>query len=267
MLDGARSVVVVPCFDEERRLRREGFRAFLDAPGVALLFVDDGSRDGTRAALEVLCEELAPRAGLLSLPRNSGKAEAVRVGLLEALRGGATFVGFCDADLATPPAEVCRLFEPLRAAGGAAPVAAVLGARVALLGHRIERRPSRHYLGRVFASLASLLLDLPVYDTQCGAKAFRGSALLAAALAEPFAGRWCFDVELIGRLLAGSCGHAPLGRDQLLEVPLRHWADVAGSKVGPLAAPEILIELWRVRRALARWREGARAREAGAGAR
>jgi dolichyl-phosphate beta-glucosyltransferase len=89
----------------------------------------------------------------------------------------------------------------------------------------------RHYLGRIFASIASMVLTLHVYDTQCGAKVMRSSSALHDALREPFLSRWAFDVELLGRLLAGSADVAPVSKDAFLEVPLEEWRDVAGTKL------------------------------------
>lgn len=212
-----------------------------------MLFVDDGSKDGTRRLVTEFAAQHPQQISVLPLDRNGGKAEAVRRGLLEAIAQGATIVGYLDADLATPPAEMQRLIEAVE--GGAA---VAMGSRVSLLGRQIERSAARHYLGRVFATGASLTLGLRVYDTQCGAKAFAVNPTLKAALAEPFQSRWVFDVELIDRLLRAPFGGAPLSGDQFVEVPLRAWRDVKGSKLGPTAmaraATDLLGIAWRRRR-------------------
>lgn len=215
-----RRVVVVPCFNEAARLDGHALRSIVDED-TGLLLVDDGSTDATESLLTELSRADA-RIEVLALGSNFGKGEAVRRGMLRAIEGGAELVGFLDADLAAPPAEMRRLLHLLESDGHAR---AVIGARVALLGKHIERRPTRHYLGRVFATAASMALDVPVYDTQCGAKAFRVDDGLRAALSHPFASRWVFDVELLARLLERS-------QDGIVEVPLQEWRDVRGSSLG-----------------------------------
>jgi glycosyltransferase involved in cell wall biosynthesis len=227
--------VVVPCFNEERRLDGP---AFLDLAGpdrVRLLFVNDGSTDGTGALLDRLRKENAS-IEVLELPRNLGKAEAVRRGLRHAVAAGAIIVGYLDADLATPGAELLRMVRILESRSE---LMAVFGSRVARLGSRIERSPVRHYAGRVFATVASLALGVAVYDTQCGAKVFRVNATFTAAIESPFRSAWSFDVLLCQRMLDGTAEVPGLPIASFLEVPLDAWSDVGGSKVrlrGSLAA-------------------------------
>jgi glycosyltransferase involved in cell wall biosynthesis len=184
---------------------------------------------------------------LLRQPRNTGKGEAVRGGLLEALGQGFKYVGFFDADLSTPlevVSEFCAIMDR------DPQVAMVVGARVRLLGREIERRAIRHYSGRVFATAASLLLNLPVYDTQCGAKLFRATPELKQILHQPFLSRWIFDVEIIARFIRSrrARGAVPVERS-IHEVPLRWWKDVRGSKLRFVdfvtAAWDLLRIYWR----------------------
>jgi glycosyltransferase involved in cell wall biosynthesis len=225
----SRSVTwVIPCYNEAARLDAEAFVSAVDSePGVALLFVDDGSTDVTCERLRELSKRRPAAIRLFSLPRNAGKAEAVRLGLLEALREGASVVGYVDADLATPLDEMGRLTRIIVDRD----LDVVIGARVAMLGHRISRNARRHYLGRVFASAASMILRLHVYDTQCGAKLFRRTPALETALAIPFLSRWAFDVELLGRLVSGSNGAPTIEPSRMLEEPLTTWNDVPGSNL------------------------------------
>lgn len=119
----------------------------------------------------------------------------------------------------------------------------VFGARVRLLGHHINRKPVRHYLGRCFATAVSSLLQLPVYDTQCGAKIFRITPVLHRALTKPFSSRWIFDVEIIARFLALHGKDRSYVSRAIYESPLATWHDVAGSKVSALDFFKALYEL------------------------
>ncbi|MCA3012961.1 MAG: glycosyltransferase [Myxococcaceae bacterium] len=238
---GETKIVVVPCYNEEKRLEPERFLEFR-AKGVAVLFVNDGSKDRTAEIIERFAAA-NDGIGALQLDPNRGKAEAVRHGLLQALTHGPQIVGYLDADLATPPAEMKRVLDAL---SGSFQVA--LGSRIRLMGRDIDRLPMRHYLGRIFATAASWSLSLPVYDTQCGAKAFRVTPALEAALTERFSSRWAFDVELIGRLLRPRPGVTPIDPAQFVEVPLQTWHDVKGSKLSSSAMAGAAIDLMRIAR-------------------
>lgn len=241
-------VAVVPCFEEARRMPVGEFERFLASrpPGLRLLFVDDGSRDATPDLLRSLARKHPDGAEVLVQPRNLGKGEAVRAGMRHALAEGADAVGYWDADLATP-LRCLPDFAGLLAAHPGRDV--ILGSRVRLLGRVITRNPLRHYLGRVFATAVSLLLKLPVYDTQCGAKLFRRTPALEAALAEPFRSRWIFDVELLGRLLSHYRAQAPAREaEAFFEAPLPRWRDVGGSRLRPRDFLRAAPELWLLRR-------------------
>lgn len=229
---GSPTLVVVPCYNEASRLVPARFLAFARADAAtSFLFVDDGSTDATAGVLDGLRALDPPRFGVRRLPRNRGKAEAVRTGILESLAANPTYVGYWDADLATPLEAIPLLREVLDARPE---LQLVLGSRVRLLGRSIERSWTRHYLSRVFATAASLTLRLPVYDTQCGAKLFRASPAVAALFAEPFLTRWLFDLEILARMTQRSArGLGADPRDAVYEVPLPEWREVPGSKVRP----------------------------------
>lgn len=227
-----RTIVVIPCYDEAKRLDLHAFRVFVDhIEGVEFLFVDDGSKDDTHAMLEGLKRERPGAIDVMRMAKNSGKAEAVRQGMLEAISRGCDFVAFWDADLSTGLDEI----EPFRNIMRDRPeMEMVFGSRVNLLGRHIDRKLSRHYMGRIFATVVATALRLPIYDTQCGAKMFRVTEDVRRVLAEPFISRWIFDVEIIARFLVlRRKGPKPAVRDIIVEKPLQKWTDVDGSKLRP----------------------------------
>jgi glycosyltransferase involved in cell wall biosynthesis len=226
----ANATIIIPCYNEESRLDIRRFRDFTSSShSITFLFVNDGSTDKTLAVLQSLNASDPSRFAVLNLQRNSGKAEAVRQGILSAIDSHPDYVGFWDADLATPLDAIPQFLE----LGESRPeLEIIIGSRVKLLGRKIERLRSRHYLGRVFATAVSALLGLEVYDTQCGAKLFRASSEITALFQRPFRSRWIFDVEILARLIQARRGKQLPQPEQLIyEVPLMEWRDIPGSKV------------------------------------
>lgn len=161
--------VVVPVFDEEGAapaLAREIAAAFAGRQ-VEIIFVDDASRDGTRAALAALKAEI-PQLRVLSHRRNSGQSRAIRSGIMAAR---APVIVTLDGDGQNDPADGPALVEALLAGG---PDVAMVG------GERVRRQDSRakKVASRLGNGVRKRLLRDTADDTGCGLKAFRREAFL-----------------------------------------------------------------------------------------
>jgi glycosyltransferase involved in cell wall biosynthesis len=246
-MNDPRVCLVVPCYNEAHRLNVGSFRRFLEqSSGTRLIFVDDGSRDQTVSVLEEIRQGYDSRAEILRCAKNGGKAEAVRAGILHALDNfQPAIAGFWDADLATPLESVEALVQVL---DQHAEIEMVFGARVKLLGRHVERRAVRHYLGRLFATLVSSTLRLPIYDSQCGAKLFRVRPETRKIFEEPFLSKWVFDVEILARYLVMNGGDPKRLEEAVYEYPLEVWTDVAGSKVRAKDFFTALLDIVRIHR-------------------
>jgi glycosyltransferase involved in cell wall biosynthesis len=249
--------IVVPCFNEEHRLPGREILDFISTHHTSICFVDDGSSDRTLEIVTALRQQAPHAVVVLSLETNSGKAEAVRQGILHvAAFNQFSLIGFCDADLSTPLCEMAGM-AGVFTENPACELA--MGSRIRRLGSNIQRSTRRHYLGRAFSTLASVLLKLPVYDSQCGAKLMRAD-IAGVVCGERFLTRWLFDVEILARL------RNHLGRARVLEavteVPLRTWTEVGGSKLRFSHVAKVPMELLRISRYY-----NAKARRAGPSAR
>lgn len=233
--------IVIPCFNEAERLKIDAFETFsLNSNGhsVDLLFVNDGSEDETGIILDKLCNENS-HCSVLNLKHNSGKAEAIRQGVNSVVTKGLyDYIGYFDADLATPLSEAVEMIRLTTQKPYL-----IAGSRVKILGQTtIDRKFTRHIIGRLFATVVSSMLELAVYDTQCGAKLIKAD-VAKKVFAERFLSKWLFDVELFFRLKA----NFPNYKTRIIEHPVRSWRDVAGSKIKAsyfLLAPFDLLKIY-----------------------
>lgn len=219
------TVIVIPCYNEAKRLDCDTFVNYVQThPDIHFLFVNDGSKDNTAEVLKQLTLS-HDQLHFLNLEVNGGKAETVRKGMKHAAENfNADFIGFWDADMATPLYEIDNFLIQQKRKD----FDIVTGLRLMRLGAGVKRKKMRHYLGRCFATTASIVLDLPVYDTQCGAKLYK-SAVVPVLFSEPFITRWLFDVELLARYKKAFGSEA--AETRIYEYPVLAWEDINGSSV------------------------------------
>ena len=95
--------IIVPCYNEAKRLNASAFCRFAaEHPRVHFVMVNDGSRDDTLDVINQLSRQITCPMSVIDLPVNQGKAEAVRQGMQEGFTFAPDYVGYWDADLATP---------------------------------------------------------------------------------------------------------------------------------------------------------------------
>ncbi len=246
-VQASKVLIIIPCYNEEKRLPVEAFQSFVkENKHIHFLFVDDGSTDNTATVLKNLSSH-SSHFSYLICKENQGKAGAIREGVLSLKNNegdsGYRYIGYFDADLATPLTEIFYLLSEIEKRNPK-PLF-VMGARIARMGATIKRKAHRHYLGRVFATFVSIILKLPVYDTQCGAKLIHRS-IVFDLFKEPLLTKWLFDVELIARL-ENKIGVAKTYQ-AILEVPLNNWQEIEGSKLKItdfMKAPYELFKIWK----------------------
>ena len=219
--------IVIPCYNESLRLNTSAFTKFLDSHHLEydLLFVNDGSTDNTIEILSKIISVYPNNCVLHTIKQNGGKAEAVRLGInLAHTKNEYNYIAYFDADLATPLLEIKLLYKIVI---DNPEIVMVLCSRIKRLGANIRRKTKRHLLGRIFSTLASTVLKLPVYDTQCGAKLIKAE-IIPYIFDKPFVTSWIFDVEILARIR----NHYKNDTSSVLfEHPVTEWEDVEGSKL------------------------------------
>lgn len=238
--------IVIPCFNEAERLNLAAYALFIRChSNITFCFVDDGSTDATLSLLtEFVANHPADASRVISLSKNEGKAEAVRQGMLAMLEESLNpndLIGFWDADLATPLAELDRFVQAFSQNHA---MQVVVGFRKKDTDAHIERSFTRKIISRIMHTIIAHYIGLPIHDTQCGAKLFKAS-IASAIFAAPFIARWLFDIEIFFRVK-----HF-LGPDALEQnveqLHLKAWHDVPGTKLCLRDVPKIFLELINIK--------------------
>lgn len=216
-------LLIIPFFNEASRINEDEYAAvFSGYTQYDFVLVDDGSTDGTATVLDLLAEKHT-HVKTLNLTENKGKAEAIRLAVLQNSIAY-QYIGYLDADFATPIAELAGMETFAR---NNAHYTFIMGCRIKKMGSQIDRYTSRHYFGRVFATIVSqFILKTPVYDTQCGAKIIEAK-LARTLFTEPFITRWLFDVELLLRYRQ----HNESYENHVYEYSLSSWIEKGNSKI------------------------------------
>ncbi len=220
----ANLAIVIPAYNEYNRFPSDEYRLFLqNNPRAALCFVNDASTDKTNEVLVSLHASFPEQIFILTNTKNSGKAFSVRRGVLHCHDNSlAPAIAYLDADLATSLEECYSYLAFLDQKDF------VFASRILKIGSVVDRRFSRFLIGRTLATAISNILDLKVYDTQCGCKVFKDD-LSAVLFGSPFISKWLFDVELFSRMLVHYGKEEAIKR--MDEIPVKRWVDRGESKV------------------------------------
>lgn len=208
--------IIIPAYNEESTIVQVLDAILKHLPDVyEVIVVDDGSRDGTAAA--VTGYALAhPQVRLICQPANRGKTEALKTGF--AASGGAVVI-VQDADLEYDPADIPGVIEPI--VRNKADV--VYGSRF-LVRRATRVLYFRHYLANRFLTfLSNLFTDCNFSDVETCYKAFRGSIIRNMCITSQ---RFGFEIEVTAKVAKLKC--------RIYEVPISYYGRTyqEGKKIG-----------------------------------
>ncbi len=233
--------VVIPCYNEEERLLSEEFKQFAHKNlGYHLCFVNDGSTDNTLSVLKKIKEDNPDNISIYNCKQNSGKAEAVRQGILHLVKDQQLdYIGFLDADLSTD----FRDFDDLVKTIESSDFKIVSGSRIARMGANITKESARKLISMSINLIIQTILGMPFKDTQCGAKVM-DREIASKMFNKKFVTKWLFDVELFMRMKK-YYGKSEV-KSMICEQPLKRWIHADGSKLSMKDSVKIVGQLAKI---------------------
>lgn len=190
--------VVIPACNEEATLEplAEGIAAELAAQDYRILFIDDGSTDGSYTAMCRLRDQ-NPRIDVLKFARNCGKTLALAAAFAE-VDEGTDVVVTMDADLQDDPAELPRLLAKLDEGFDL------------VCGWKARRHDPIHktFPSKIYNTAINLAFGLKIHDVNTGYKAMRTAVAKSLTLYA--------DMHRLVPILAAQAGF------RVTEIPVRH---------------------------------------------
>jgi glycosyltransferase involved in cell wall biosynthesis len=233
--------LIVPMWNEHERGSFSYLEALINCKNINFIFVNDGSTDRTRAILSTF--ESRSNVQVINKEMNEGKSLAIYSGFSMAVAGKEySYIGFLDGDGAFPISEVIRISELAKIKIGDEKYDMVCSSRVGLSGHNIQRKPHRHFLGRIIRTIIGMKHKELPYDTQSGFKIFHNDQVFHQAISSAFLTRWFLDVEIILRMRKIQKNF------KIWEEPIIGWRDQNKSSLGILSMPSVLLQLSKVLR-------------------
>lgn len=227
--------IVVPCYNEEKRLSVQYLSALSNISKAKIYFVNDGSTDKTLDFLMKL--NFAYPTEVINLPRNVGKANALFFGLMQAYRDGFEIIAQVDADGAISDEDLLIGFDILEKDSQ---YSVSIGARVLFAGSQVKRTNLRKWIGRAVATLICLITKLEIYDPQSPCKIYRATFFSAIEF-DKLKTKWFGEVELL--LKHRHNAHEDVA---IKEWPLMHWQEVKGGHLSISSTFEVVLDLFRL---------------------
>jgi len=229
--------MIVPCFNEEKRINLDYWNKLAELPNVHWIFVNDGSSDGTKSLLNQI-----ENSSVINLESNSGKAEAIRKGILETFNKDQSEIfqfGYLDADSAFEIEDIKNVIK--LSFSKESTYDSYWGSRVALSGRHIYRNNLRHILSRILITIFGYRLGNLPYDPQTGFKIFKFSNEQMAIFDKNFLTKWFLDLEILLRFKAVNKKDM-----KIWEEPVNSWKDIEGSKIRGLEIITVFKDLIKI---------------------
>lgn len=239
----ARTVVILPTYNEIESLSEVVGRLRSSAPEVDILVVDDASPDGTGELADLLSSRIS-QVHVLHRTAKQGLGPAYIAGFEEAVAHGYGVIVQSDADGSHRPEDLPRMLAALANAD------VVIGSRWVRGGAVARWSPQRYLLSRAGSMYARAMLRLPQKDITGGYRAFRVEALERIDPAQVLSRGYCFQIEMLDRAVRSGC--------RVAEVPIEFDDRLHGeSKMSVRIVLEALRQVtgWGIRRRIVSSRE------------